>query len=186
MKKIAILSFLTLASIGCSDATQQAANTTVTVQSNTNVSTQKSDNLQKSDNSMIVSSHSSDAAKSAPAQPSKTDSSTSSGGSAPNAQAVDVNQMTADIEKADKSFKQNQNDEKAKGKLAEAYFVRAFALTKAAQYRAALGDFRKGLKLDPNNQDAKAMHDQIITIFESIGRQPPKEGEEPGPLPINK
>ena len=180
MKKIAILSFLTLASIGCSDATQQAANTTVTVQSNTNVATPKSDN------SMIVSSHSSDAAKSAPAQPSKTDSSASSGGSSPMSKAIDVNQMTADIEKADKSFKQNQNDEKAKSKLAEAYFVRAFALTEAAQYRAALGDFRKGLKLDPNNADAKAMHDQIITIFQSIGREPPKEGEESAPLPINK
>jgi tetratricopeptide (TPR) repeat protein len=184
MKKIAILSFLTFASIGCGDATQQATNTTVTVQSNTNVATQKSDTGQKSDNSMIVSSHSSDAAKSAPAQPTKTDSAASSSSSSPMSKAVDVTKMTADIENADKSFKQNQNDEKAKGKLAEAYFVRAFALTEAAQYRAALGDFRKGLKLDPNNADAKAMHDQIITIFQSIGREPPKEGEEAAPLPI--
>lgn len=184
MKKIAILSFLTLAFIGCSNATQQVANTTVTVQSNTNVAKQKSDTMQKSDNSMIVSSHSSDAAKSAPAAPSKTDSTASSSGSSPMSKAVDVSKMTADIENADKSFKQNQNDEKAKGKLAEAYFVRAFALTEAAQYRAALGDFRKGLKLDPNNADAKAMHDQIIAIFQSIGREPPKEGEEAAPLPI--
>ncbi len=133
---------------------------------------------------MVVSSHSSDAAKSAPAQPSKTDSNASSSGSSPMSKAVDVNQMTADIEKAEKSFKQNQNEQKAKDNLAEAYFVRAFALTKAAQYRAALGDFRKGLKLNPNNADAKAMHDQIIDIFESINREPPKEGEEPPPLPI--
>ena len=180
MKKIAILSFLTLASIGCNNATQQTANTNVTAQNNTNAS------VQKPDNSLIVSSHSSDAAKSAPAQRSKTEANASSSGSSPMSKAVDVNQMTADIEKADKSFKQNQNDEKAKGKLAESYFVRAFALTDAAQYRSALGDFRKGLKLNPNNADAKAMHDQILDIFQSIRREPPKEGEEPSPLPSDK
>lgn len=180
MKTILSISFLTLALIGCSDATQHTANTTVTAQSNANVA------VPKSADSMIVSSHSSEAAKSAPAQPSKTESNASSGGSSPMSKAIDVNQMTADIEKADKAYKQNQNDEKAKDKLAEAYFVRAFALTEAAQYRSALGDFRKGLKLDPNNEDAEAMHDQIISIFESILREPPKEGEEPSPLPINK
>jgi hypothetical protein len=59
-------------------------------------------------------------------------------------------------------------------------------LTDAAQYRAALGDFRKGLKLNPNDTKAKAMHDRIISIFASIGREPPKEGEEPAPMPFNK
>ncbi len=97
------------------------------------------------------------------------------------ARAVDVSQMTADIEKAEKEYKQNP---KVKGALAQAYFGRAFALTEAAQYRAALGDFRKGLKLNPNDEDAKAMHDQIISIFKSINREPPKEGEEPTPLPL--
>jgi len=98
------------------------------------------------------------------------------------AKPIDVSQMTADVEKAEKSFKQNQKDEKAKENLTKAYFVRAFALTEAAQYRAALGDFRKGLKLRPNDAEAKAMHDRIIDIFQSIGREPPKEGEEPPPL----
>ncbi|MEJ7701898.1 MAG: hypothetical protein WKF71_19980 [Pyrinomonadaceae bacterium] len=69
--------------------------------------------------------------------------------------------------------------------MAKALFVRAFALTEAAQYRAALGDFRKGLKLSPNDQAAQKMHDEIIRIFESINREPPKEGEEPKPLPFN-
>lgn len=100
------------------------------------------------------------------------------------AKAIDVSQMTAAIEKADKEAKAKPNDAKAKNALAEAYFVRAFALTEAAQYRSALGDFRKGLKLNPNNEDAKQMHDQIISIFQSIGREPPKEGEEPPPMPI--
>ena len=101
------------------------------------------------------------------------------------AKPIDVSQMTADVEKAEKSFKQNQKDEKAKENLTKAYFVRAFALTEAAQYRAALGDFRKGLKLSPNDAEAKAMHDRIIDIFQnSLRREPPKEGEEPPPMPM--
>ena len=100
------------------------------------------------------------------------------------ARAIDVSEMTAKIEKADKELKAKPADAKTKENLAAAYFERAFALTEAAQYRAALGDFRKGLKLNPNNKEAKDMHDQIIGIFKSIGREPPKEGEEPPPLSI--
>ncbi len=174
MRKIITLSFLTLISIGCSNATQQTANTNVSIQNKTNVSTQKSDT------SPVVSSHSSDAGNS-----TKTDSNAAAKDSSPMARPIDVSRMTADIEKAEKSFKQNQKDEKAKNNLAEAYFVRAFALTEAAQYRAALGDFRKGLKLNPSNAEAKAMHDRIIDIFQnSLRREPPKEGEEPPPLPF--
>ena len=44
------------------------------------------------------------------------------------------------------------------------------------------GDFRKGLKLDPSEK-SKDRHDESL-IFESIGREPPKEGEEPMPMPI--
>lgn len=102
------------------------------------------------------------------------------------ARAIDVSEMTAAIEKADKTYQAKPNDAKLKSALAEAYFARAFALTDAAQYRAALGDFRKGLKLDPNNAEAKSMHDQIINIFKSINREPPKEGEEPAPMPFDK
>lgn len=101
------------------------------------------------------------------------------------ARPVDVSEMTADIEKSDKAYKAKPSDEKLKKELSEAYFKRAFALTEVAQYRAALGDFRKGLKLNPNDKAAKDMHDQIISIFQSIGREPPKEGEEPPPMPVN-
>lgn len=173
MKKIAILSFLTLALIGCGGAARQPANT--------DVSAQKSDDL------ALVSSHASDAGKSAPTQQSKIDSSASSNGASPMSKAIDVSQMTADIEKAEKSFEKNQKDQKAKNYLAEAYFVRAFALTDAAQYRSALGDFRKGLRLNANNAEAKAMHDRIIDIFQnSLHREPPKEGEEPPPMPVGR
>lgn len=161
MKKISILIFLSMFLYGC------GSSTTTTV--NVNQSTLNSND------SLTVSSHSSQT----PVQ------SSSSGSGSPMSRAVDVSQLTAEIEKADKDYKAKPKDEKAKQTLAEAYFKRAFALTDAAQYRAALGDFRKGLKLDPNNKEAKDMHDQIIDIFKSIGREPPKEGEEPAPMPVN-
>jgi tetratricopeptide (TPR) repeat protein len=102
------------------------------------------------------------------------------------ARPIDAAEMTAVIERTEKQYRNNQKDEKAKDELAKAYFVRATALTSAAQYRAALGDYRKGLKLNPNDEDARKMHDQILSIFKSIGREPPKEGEEPKPLEIEK
>jgi ribosomal protein S15P/S13E len=110
----------------------------------------------------------------------------SNSGGSPMSKAVDVTKLTEEIEKADKEFKAKPKDEKAKTTLATAYFERAFALTKAAQYSAALGDFRKGLKLNPNDKEAKEMMDQIVSIYESMGRPAPKEGEEKAPMPIEK
>jgi hypothetical protein len=101
----------------------------------------------------------------------------STGGS-PMQKPVDVDAQTAAIEKADKALKAKPNDEAAKKELAKAYFDRAFLLTNAAQYSAALGDFRKGLKLDPGDAKAKDMHDQIIEIYGMVGKEAPKEGEE--------
>jgi hypothetical protein len=111
-------------------------------------------------------------------------SASASGGGSPMARPVDVSAMTKSIERLEKAYKKTPGDLEAKTALADAYFNRATALTEAAQYRAALGDFRKGLKLNPDDADARAMHDQIISIFKSIGREPPKEGEEPPPLPF--
>jgi len=173
MKKIAIFSLAVLALAGCNNSAETATNTAVKNTNGTIVSSQKNDN------SLVVSSHST-------TKTETTAPTNSSSMSSPNQQAIDVSEMTAKIEKADKEYKAKPTDEKAKKALADAYFERAFALTKAAQYRAALGDFRKGLKLNPDDKEAKDMHDQIISIFESIGRTPPKEGEEPTPLPFDK
>ncbi len=143
--------------------------------------------VQKTNDSAAISSHSTARSGATPAVNSVNPaSSPSSAGNSPMAKAIDVMEMTASIEKAEKVFKGKPNDSKAKDTLAEAYFVRAFALTEAAQYRAALGDFRKGLKLNPNAAEAKEMHDRIISIFQSINREPPQEGKEPPPLPFDK
>lgn len=161
MKKIAILSFIAFTAFGCTNSAP------------TRVENQPS-NVSSNKNEMTVMSHSQESVKPTPDAKSSTES--------PMAKPIDVSPLTAKIEKAEADFKAKSTDAKAKENLAAAYFERAFALTQAAQYRAALGDFRKGLKLNPNDSEAKAMHDQILSIFKSINREPPKEGEEPAPL----
>jgi tetratricopeptide (TPR) repeat protein len=91
---------------------------------------------------------------------------------------VDTTSYDAEIAKADKS-----GDKKA---LSQAYQRRADALTKARQYASALGDYRRALKADPSNADAKNWVDQISMVYESMNREAPKEGEEPPPLPFKK
>lgn len=98
---------------------------------------------------------------------------------------IDTSKMDADIASAEKALRSKPNDSAAKKALADSYFVRAMALTDARQYPSALGDFRKAQKLDPANEDAKGWIEQIITIYEGMNREAPKEGEEPPPLPFN-
>jgi tetratricopeptide (TPR) repeat protein len=180
MKKIVVLSLAALIFAGCSnDATQTNVNVS---RANTNAPSTTS---RSADNTLVVSSHSTEknADTSLKQNPNSADQSQTI---SPMQKPIDVSEMTAKIEKADKEYKAKSTDEKSKKALAGAYFERAFALTEAAQYRAALGDFRKGLKLDPDNKEAQSMHDEIISIFKSIGREPPKEGEEPPPSPFKK
>jgi len=144
MRKILIISLASLISIGCGGAAQQTPTVTTI---NSNQTTNNAPVVQSSNvstvppagNQAVVSSHSNTAEKPA-APPSESLTSTQS----PMARPIDVNSMTADIEKAEKEYKKNPA---AKDDLAKAYFTRATALTEAAQYPAALGDYRKGLRL---------------------------------------
>jgi tetratricopeptide (TPR) repeat protein len=181
MKKLAILSFGLFSLIGCGN---NAPQTTAVQNSNAAVITnrQQSETVAAHSTEKSLSPMSNNAANPANAASKPASGSTES----PMARAIDVSAQTAQIEAAEKEFKAKSGDAKAKENLAKSYFDRAFLLTDAAQYRAALGDFRKGLKLNPNDSEAKKMHDQIITIFASIKREPPKEGEEPAPMPFNK
>lgn len=174
MKKIVILSLSALILAACGGDANQPNATTNRQAANTAAPPAVSQN----NNSPVVSSHSTQKSASNPATEQPASSSMG--------KPVDVSAVTEKIEKAEKEYKAKPADEKVRKNLADAYFERAFALTKAAQYRAALGDFRKGLKLNPDNKEANSMHDQIIEIFSSMNREPPKEGEEPPPLPFKK
>jgi tetratricopeptide (TPR) repeat protein len=98
--------------------------------------------------------------------------------------AIDTKKLDAAIAAAEMTHRKSPNDEKAKKALADAYFDRAEALTGARQYASALGDYRRTIKYDPSNEEARNWIDQIINIYRSINREYPKEGEEPPPLPF--
>ena len=99
---------------------------------------------------------------------------------------IETSEFDKEIAEAEKKVKANPNDEAAKKALAEAYYKRGFALTEARQYASAIGDFRRVLKYDPENADAKKWIGTIVGIYDSINREYPKEGEEPPPLPFQK
>jgi tetratricopeptide (TPR) repeat protein len=130
----------------------------------------------------LSSSHSpSDSAAKPPSYPNDKQATATSGG-----EAIDTSQFDAEIERAQKQAGKKGSGESDRQSLAHAYLARANALTKARQYRAALGDYRRTLKYDPDNQEARQMSGTIISILQSMKREVPAEGAEPTPLPYKK
>ncbi len=99
---------------------------------------------------------------------------------------IDTKEFDTAIASAEVALGKKPTDNEAKKALAAAYFNRAEALTGARQYASALGDYRKAVKHDPSNVEAKDWIDKIVMIYGSINRAYPKEGEEPPPLPFKK
>lgn len=178
MKKTALLIVSAFVLIGCSDAPQQTANTNAAMQP-------------AAGDSQIVSGH------------SQTLSNNPSGGAAQTSATIvpksetktkwtqsgtpiDTAEFDAEIAKTEKNFKAKPKDKAARKVLAEAYLKRATVLTEARQYASAIGDYRRVLKYDAGNQDAKKWIDEIIKIYAMINREHPKEGEEPPALPFKK
>lgn len=167
MKKIAILSLAAFVLAGCQSTSQ-------TTQIN------KTDS-----NTELVSSHSqTSAAPTATPTPipkSETKTKWTQSGNPIETAAFDV-----DINQAEAKLKANPKDEKLKKALAEAFNKRGVALTEARQYASALGDYRKALKFDPNNEESKKWIEQIIGIYAMLNKDYPKEGEEPPALPFKQ
>lgn len=99
---------------------------------------------------------------------------------------IDTSKFDAVIVASDRAVNTKPGDESLKKAAAKAYFERGFALTEARQYAAALGDYRKALKLNPADPESKKWIEQIIKIYDGIGKSYPKEGEEPPALPFTK
>lgn len=175
MKKKLILSFAALLFAGCSGANRQAVNTNIAPTNQTQ-------------NSIVVSSHSQNGSSLSSAQ---TDSKVvpNNGTKSKWTQSgdpVDTSSFDAEIKQIEDKMKANPKDESLKKSLSQAFSKRGLVLTESRQYASALGDFRKALKLDPTNEEAKKWIDQIISIYNSINKEYPKEGEEPPPLPFKK
>lgn len=99
---------------------------------------------------------------------------------------IDTKEFDTAIASAEVAFGKKPSDDAAKKALSVAYYKRAMALTDARQYASALGDFRRTVKHDPSNEDAKGWIDKIVMIYDSMNKEYPGEGEEPPPLPFTK
>ncbi len=99
---------------------------------------------------------------------------------------IDTAKFDKAIADADKALKAKPTDEALKTAAAAAYFERGFALTEARQYASAIGDYRRALKVDPSHEESQKWVDQIVSIYKMLKKEPPKEGEEPPPLPMQK
>lgn len=100
-------------------------------------------------------------------------------------EAIDTAKFDADIARLEKQAEKNPGDDATRSALAKAYLARAGALTNARQYRVALGDYRRVLRYDPDNEEAQQMARTIVGIMKDMGREVPEEGDEPSPLPYN-
>jgi len=168
MKSTAILLFA-LAAAGCSNAPQPVSpNTTVVNAPATNERPQ------------TTIAHSTE---NQPGVPVKSGDKTkwTQGG-----EPVDTKELDETVATANKALTAKPADAAAKKALSVAYYKRAVALTDARQYASALGDYRKALKYDAENTEAKDWIDKIIMIYDSMNKDYPKEGEEPPPLPFTK
>ncbi len=69
-----------------------------------------------------------------------------------------------------------------KQSAAEAYLARANVYRDAGNprlYKFALGDYRRALRYQPDNKEAKEKMDEIVSIYEGMGRPVPTNGLEP-------
>lgn len=105
------------------------------------------------------------------------------GGGAPasNTAPVATPELDAKIEKAEAKAKAAGAGEADKKAAASAYFERADFFRDQGDprlYRFALRDYRVGLRYDPSAKEPRAKMDEIVKIYESMGRPVPDLGNE--------
>ncbi|HEV2706451.1 MAG TPA: hypothetical protein VGV59_11040 [Pyrinomonadaceae bacterium] len=90
-------------------------------------------------------------------------------------------ELDAKIERAEARAKAAGATASDKKAAAEAYFERADTYREAGSpqlYKFALGDYRRGLRYDPTDADAKAKMEEIVQIYQSMNRPVPPNGLE--------
>lgn len=96
--------------------------------------------------------------------------------------SVATPELDAKIQKAEARAKAAGAGEADKKAAADAYFERADFYREQgmpALYKFALRDYRIGLRYDSTNSDARAKMDEIVQIYQSMGRPVPELGNEP-------
>jgi hypothetical protein len=104
-----------------------------------------------------------------------------SGASSTATAPVATPELDAKIEKAEASARAAGASAADKQAAASAYFERADFFREQGDpklYRFALRDYRIGLRYDPTAKEPRAKMDEIVRIYESMGRPVPDLGNE--------
>ncbi|MBC7930279.1 MAG: hypothetical protein H7Z38_06875 [Rubrivivax sp.] len=106
----------------------------------------------------------------------------SAGGAATSGKpSVETPELDAKIEKAAAKAKASGASAADKKSAAAAYMERAdfyWAAGNVQLYRYALGDYRRVLRFDPENGQAKERIDYLISVYQSLNRPVPENGLE--------
>ncbi|MFL6208897.1 MAG: hypothetical protein ACJ74W_08610 [Pyrinomonadaceae bacterium] len=103
-------------------------------------------------------------------------------GSTEKPEGVDTAALDAKIEKLEAKVKGGSATAADKKTLAETYFERGNIYYNAGSprlYKFALGDLRRVLKYDATNTEAHEKVDELVRIYNSMGRPVPQNGLEP-------
>ena len=102
--------------------------------------------------------------------------------SSPTTPPVETPELDAKIQKAEAKAKAAGASEADKKAAADAYFERADFFRGQGDpklYKFALRDYRIGLRYDPTAREPRAKMDEIVSIYQSMGRPVPDLGNEP-------
>ncbi|MET0622756.1 MAG: hypothetical protein ABW250_07245 [Pyrinomonadaceae bacterium] len=111
-----------------------------------------------------------------------TDSAAGGGAASSTKPPVETPELDAKIEKAEAKAKASGAGQSDKKAAAAAYFERAdFYRDQGlpALYKFALRDYRIGLRYDPSASGPRERMDEIVKIYQSMGRPVPDLGTEP-------
>jgi hypothetical protein len=96
--------------------------------------------------------------------------------------APDTSALDKKIEQAEAKAKAGSASDADQKAAAAAFVERANVFYNAGQpmlYKFALRDFRLALRYDPDNAEARDKRDQIVEIYQQMGRPVPDLGNEP-------
>ncbi|HEX8846933.1 MAG TPA: tetratricopeptide repeat protein [Pyrinomonadaceae bacterium] len=119
---------------------------------------------------------------SADARPMSKTTSPHAAGGPQTAGAPDTSALDKKIEEAEAKAKAAGATPSDKMAAASAYLERAnvfYAAGNPSLYKFALRDFRIALRYDPSNAEARDKRDQIVGIYQQMGRPVPDLGNEP-------
>lgn len=95
---------------------------------------------------------------------------------------IDTAVLDARIEKAEVKAKATGASQADKLAAAAALLERGNIYRDAGQpalYKFALGDYRRALRFQPDNAEARGKMNEIVSIYQSMGRPVPENGNEP-------